>query len=232
MAVLSPVEAVVLHVIQCACQRVSTRAVGWGALVVAMYWLVLYAWGSAAQNETTLCNPALLREALQRFAGPRGAPSAGPTERHRTEALCRRLLEAMLRDELPKCRPKWLVNPTTKRCLELDMYCEARRLAFEYDGAQHDVYTPHYHANEAHFEYRCLLDKLKSELCREHGVTLIRIPWTSVSARDTAHTARFLERLLYTHSIPFRSVLLGIDQEVDPLALRGAKYQRRKARVP
>lgn len=108
----------------------------------------------------------------------------------RTETLCRALLEKMLNVKLPKVRPKWLVNPTTKRCLELDMYAEDIKLAFEVDGAQHDVYTPHFHSvhirwndisceqkgSMDHFKYRRLLDQLKNELCRERGVLLLRIP--------------------------------------------------------
>jgi hypothetical protein len=117
------------------------------------------------------------------------------------------MLEAMLDLKLPKVRPKWLVNPTTKRCLELDMYSERHRLAFEYDGAQHTVYTPHYHLNEHHFEYRRLLDKLKDQLCRDAKVTLLRIPWGQISGQDPVRTARFLEKLLYTHGIPYRSLL-------------------------
>ena len=44
------------------------------------------------------------------------------------------------------------------------MFNEEHKLAFEYDGAQHQHYTPHFHQNEDHFRYRQLLDKLKSEL--------------------------------------------------------------------
>lgn len=50
------------------------------------------------------------------------------------------------------------------------------KLGFEYDGAQHEVYTPMFHSNEDHFRYRKLLDRLKDDLCREAGVLLIRIP--------------------------------------------------------
>lgn len=87
------------------------------------------------------------------------------------------------------------------------MYSEAHRLAFEYDGAQHDVYTPHYHVNPHHFEYRRLLDRLKTELCREHGVTLIRIPWSEVSYGNEHRTAQYLQNLLYTNGIPYRAVV-------------------------
>lgn len=152
-------------------------------------------------DNSTLYNPHKLESTLSRFAASQthvqvgaffGRKSAPKEARHRTESLCRSLLEKMLEMKLTKCRPKWLLNPTTKRCLELDMYNEEHKLAFEYDGAQHDVYTPHYHTNEAHFEYRRLLDKLKNELCREAGVLLIRIPWTEVSTKDKVRTRRAL----------------------------------------
>lgn len=103
------------------------------------------------------------------------------------------------------------------------MYNQAHQLAFEYDGAQHDVYTPHYHANADHFAYRQLLDRLKTELCRDAGVTLIRISWTEVSYRDPVRTARFLERLLYTHGLPYRSLTGGVDPPGPSAADRGAR---------
>lgn len=166
------------------------------------------------RGSPTLRNPRRLEETTRSFIFPAsgqsggggGGNSNGNSDRHRTEAACRALLEYMLQMLLPKVRPKWLVNPTTKRRLELDMYNEQHRIAFEYDGAQHDVYTPHYHVNAHHFEYRKLLDRLKAELCREHGVLMIRIPWSEVSVRDTTLTARYLERLLTVHSVPFRSI--------------------------
>lgn len=159
----------------------------------------------------TLWNPGRLEEMIQFFIKPAATNGqAGTGDRHRTEALCRGLLEYMLEMPLPKVRPAWLMNPTTKRRLELDMYNEEHRLAFEYDGAQHDVYTPHYHANEHHFEYRRLLDRLKTEMCRERGVMLIRIPWSEVSVRDATLTARYLEQLLVVHGIPFRSAPVDV----------------------
>ena len=83
------------------------------------------------------------------------------------------------------------------------MYSETLKLAFEFDGSQHDVFSPHYHRNEDHFQYRRLLDRLKTELCREAGVLLVRIPWHEVSLSDQVKTARYLERLLASHHIPF-----------------------------
>jgi hypothetical protein len=230
MVNISPVEAVALHVAQCAFRRVTVRTLWWCALALALYWVILRLCGTVDPTETTLYNPIRLREALGQFVQQRTEGGGG--ERHRTEALCRRLLEFMLEMELPKCRPKWLVNPTTKRCLELDMYNATHQLAFEYDGAQHDVYTPHYHANEDHFAYRKLLDRLKTELCRDAGVKLVRISWAEVSQRDPVRTARFLERLLYTHGLPYRSALVSAGGQRDPSpSVGGSPFAERPHRT-
>jgi outer membrane biogenesis lipoprotein LolB len=150
----------------------------WCTLAAVAYWLYVR-WntdGKLHGNTDTLHNPTKLHDTLSSFlCPPQSVIYNNNNGRHKTEQMCRRLLERMIGLDLPKVRPKWLVNPSTKRSLELDMYNHEAKLAFEYDGAQHNVFTPHFHANEYHFEYRRLLDKLKSELCKEAGVTLIRI---------------------------------------------------------
>lgn len=168
---------------------------------------------AGASGPTTLYDPVRLQSAFRLFAeAGTGARSTNQDVRMRTETLCRTLLEAMLAFELPKVRPKWLVNPTTRRSLELDMYNAERRLAFEVDGAQHEVYTPHFHGNEDHFQYRKLLDKLKNELCHENGVRLIRIPYHEISANNELKTARYLERMLHAHGIPFSPLPIPVDK--------------------
>ncbi len=57
--------------------------------------------------------------------------------------------------------------------------------------------------NEHHFEYQKFLDRLKTKLCREHGLLMIQIPWSEVSVRDTTLTALYLKRLLTVHGVPF-----------------------------
>ena len=188
-------------------------AVVWGlALALLVAWWLCNGGGDAPQRRrrapaaaaTTLHDPQRLQTALQLFATTdhRPPPHDG---RMRTEHLCRVLLEAMLGFPLPKVRPKWLKNPTTRRCLELDMYSEEHRLAFEVDGAQHEVYTPHFHVTPEQFEYRKLLDRLKTELCHEHGIKLIRIPYHEVSVSDEGKTMRYLEHILQIHGIPLAS---------------------------
>ena len=210
MLELTTMEDLTLRTLRCACRPLIIRMCFGVAVALVVYWIMqrIMGWDGVPTTQPTLYDPRKLHETLTFFAAtPHRDQSRSQKDKHQTEHLCRQVLEAMIGLKLPKVRPKWLVNPTTKRCLELDMYNEEHKLAFEYDGSQHDVYTPHYHTNEHHFQYRKLLDKLKNELCREAGVSLIRIPWMQVSCRDEVRTARFLEQLLYTHGIPHRSVL-------------------------
>jgi hypothetical protein len=197
----------------CLCNRTTLYVILGFLSLAAMHWVVRCIhsqWASSANcvSNCTLYNPGKLYDMLTTFAitPPAGGVDVG-SERHRTEALCRSLLETMLQMELPKCRPKWLTNPTTKRALELDMYNKEHQIAFEYDGAQHDVYVPHYHQNEYHFAYRKLLDRLKTEMCRDAGVLLIRINWKDVSVNDELRTAQYLERLLYQNGLAYQSIV-------------------------
>ena len=105
------------------------------------------------------------------------------------DSKCRDQVEAIFNARFAKVRPKWLRNPVTHRCLELDMYNEDLHLAFEYDGAQHSHFTPHFHRTRDQFEYRKLLDNLKSQLCKDHGVLLVRIPYYVTG--DTLHPFLF-----------------------------------------
>lgn len=88
--------------------------------------------------------------------------------------------------------------------LELDGYCEELSLAFEYQGIQHAVETPHFHraggaaagadAADASARFRAQLDRdaRKAALCDEHSVCLLVVPHT-VPARNLR---RFVRRAL------------------------------------
>lgn len=82
------------------------------------------------------------------------------------QTLLRRFLELLLNSSVAEnVRPPWL------RGLEIDLWVERWRLAFEFQGDQH--YSPVYGAG-------CLQtqktnDKLKRQLCEANEVTLIRI---------------------------------------------------------
>jgi hypothetical protein len=96
--------------------------------------------------------------------------SAGVSER-----ICRALLEHITEERFPKHRPAWL-KLRGGRGMELDGYSESLRLAFEYQGAQHYKFIPHFHGTESNFSYRKKMDALKRRLCQENNVLLMEIP--------------------------------------------------------
>lgn len=108
----------------------------------------------------------------------------------------RRSLEALLDDlPCPKARPSFLRNPATKRCLELDAWCEERKVAGEFQGAQHSEYPNPVHKSRTAFEAQVKRDALKQELCAAHAVRLILVPHTVTREEMSSHLERRLREL-------------------------------------
>lgn len=113
---------------------------------------------------------------------PKISKSFGGTSK--PEARCREIFERVLRKPFPKVRPEWLVNPATKKRLELDGYCDSIKtklgvgLAFEYDGRQHSQKVPYFHRKNGDFVNQVRRDFLKDRICKSRKITLIRIPHT------------------------------------------------------
>lgn len=59
--------------------------------------------------------------------------------------------------------------------MQLDRYYPDIKLAFEYDGEQHDKYIKYIHKSKANFEYYQACDRLKTKSCKDYGITLIRV---------------------------------------------------------
>lgn len=74
--------------------------------------------------------------------------------------------------------------PSTKsifeenRRLQLDGYCSKLRIAFERQGEQHYRNVPHFHRNgPIDFEKQQERDAKKRELCEQHWIYLIEVPF-------------------------------------------------------
>lgn len=93
----------------------------------------------------------------------------------RGENLCRKFFEDYFKSSFDKGYPKWLVNPLTKRKLELDGFNDKLKIAFEYQGEQHYVYPNMFHKNKKQFESQRKRDQIKRDLCLQNGVKLIEI---------------------------------------------------------
>jgi len=62
--------------------------------------------------------------------------------------------------------------------LELDIYIPELKLAFEYNGIQHYKYNSFFHHTKKEFEEQQYRDRIKKKLCKQKGITLIKIKYT------------------------------------------------------
>ena len=69
-----------------------------------------------------------------------------------------------------------LLGDWGKQGLELDIYIPELKLAFEYNGEQHYVFTDFFHTEED-FEAQKYRDRCKKRICKLKGITLIRIKY-------------------------------------------------------
>jgi hypothetical protein len=93
------------------------------------------------------------------------------------ERQCRHVLQTMFKKPFNKHRPDFLRNITGNN-LELDCYNEELKLAVEYNGIQHEKYTPFFHKNKEAFLNQRYRDELKRRMCKEQGIYLIEVPST------------------------------------------------------
>lgn len=84
----------------------------------------------------------------------------------------RLILEKHFSQPMKSIRPDWLKNPETNRNLELDGYCEALKVAFEFQGRQHFSNDTQYAGD---YEKQLVRDNFKKEKCLELGIQLLVI---------------------------------------------------------
>lgn len=93
------------------------------------------------------------------------------------EAICRKYFEYLFGLPFKKSKFDWYIN-NEGNAMEIDGYNKELNLAFEYDGVLHFKFIPHFHKTIERFEKYQSDDILKSKLCVENNVTLIRVPYT------------------------------------------------------
>ena len=86
-------------------------------------------------------------------------------------------------------RPNWLINPKTNRKLELDLYSEEGKIAFELNSKYH--HHPKYMDKN-----RKELDELKIQLCKLNRVRLIIVELASIKTKSSK---QFVHYLTLTH---------------------------------
>lgn len=104
-------------------------------------------------------------------------PSA-PKKQSIGEKECKRVIEEIYGVPFEtQLRPDWLINPVTGRRMELDLYNDDLKLAVEYNGRQHYVYTPFFHSSIEKFKDQVKRDHSKIDICDERGIYVITVPY-------------------------------------------------------
>lgn len=72
------------------------------------------------------------------------------------------------------------INPLTGQNLVFDFYLPLIKTVLEYDGSQHEEYTPKFHGSKksGRFEKQQAKDKVKDEYCKKKKFKLIRIKYS------------------------------------------------------
>lgn len=94
------------------------------------------------------------------------------------EKICRETLEKIFKKPFPNVRPKWLKNPETGKCIELDCYNEDLQIAVEYNGIQHYQWPNFTGQTREKFDAQLRRDNYKKKACKERNIHLIIVPYT------------------------------------------------------
>lgn len=94
------------------------------------------------------------------------------------ELILFRALDKLLKDHLFINHGYYSNLPSPKGYpMQLDRYYPELKLAWEFDGKQHEEFSKFIHKTKANFEYYKQCDSLKEKQCSEQGITLIRVAY-------------------------------------------------------
>jgi hypothetical protein len=110
------------------------------------------------------------------------------------ERVCRVVLEQIFGRPFPSAFPNWLCHPDTGRILQLDGYNRHLRIAFEYQGAQHEGRLHRFSRDRATTAAIRQRDGFKAARCAQKGVRLIRV--AQFTDRQRVDPAFVLARLI------------------------------------
>ena len=133
------------------------------------------------------------------------------------EGLTRKVLARAFPDHqfAYNSRPDWLSG------LEFDCYSKELNLAVEYNGRQHEVYTPFFHRDENGFYHQIERDLRKAGIAEERGTILIVIPSKVPLTKLRAHILGQLIKLGYEPEE-------GIGSPTEAIVAPKPKYQCQK----
>jgi len=163
---------------------------GWGIIFIGSVVALFLLWLCYSRHEPIGTSSTTWQDAVSAFYRPLMFPSQ-TRQRYQQprqdpvtpkisqgEKTCKEFAEFITGKKFIKTRPGFLLNPVTQHPLELDLYNDELRLAIEYNGVQHYKYNTMMHGSREKFHNQQYRDIMKKQLCEDHGVRLICVPYT------------------------------------------------------
>jgi hypothetical protein len=94
----------------------------------------------------------------------------------KSEEQVRTIIERVTGWKFPPAKPDWLRGRSLTNGMDLDGYNPRHQVAFEYQGVQH-YHATSFFGGAVKLQRTQRNDERKRQLCRRHGVLLIRIPY-------------------------------------------------------
>jgi len=116
-----------------------------------------------------------------------------------SENICRAAFEVAYGKAFPNKYPSsWLVNSRGNK-MQLDGYCAELNLAFEYHGEQHYKDIGRFPGHD--LSQRQQDDETKKNLCLNHGITLVVIPFFNLKLLKSGDVVEYLSRQCRRHGV-------------------------------
>jgi hypothetical protein len=126
-----------------------------------------------AKLELKCCNGHIFYCCLDKLKHNRGCPHCSSSK---CEMMIKYIIESLMGEKFVKIRPDFLKFPKTNRNLELDMFNESLKLAFEYQGNQHYDIIPKFKMTAQNLSDYQERDAFKKKKCQNENIKLIDIP--------------------------------------------------------
>ena len=126
------------------------------------------------------------------------------------EKKLNKILCEIFNEKFVKTRPLWLKNKNGNN-MELDMFNDKLKLAFEYNGKQHFEYNPTFHKSKDSFKQLQENDKIKNKICSKNNITLITVPYTINNNKIKTY---ILDKLNSSHIEPTKQPLSNTTEKI------------------
>lgn len=149
-----------------------------------------------------------------KIKGHRGCPYCSSSK---SEKIIKYIIEELMEIKLNKIRPEFLRFPQTGRCLELDMYNDSIKLAFEYQGSQHFEIVPMFKMTKVDLIKYQERDAFKKDKCLQNNIKLICLPPLSYDKGiklDPQQIKQLIVDVLTENDIVFRNKNLSTSEIV------------------